>query len=301
MIRSLDLPVCLALALGAHLAAFAMLPAGGAGGGGAGPDGTGGAPAAIATPDASLSAMVARWQTAPAASAGRAPTEPAAAPPASPPPPPPPAGERPEAPLPMPTAPAAVQPPEPAAAAAPARDTALPPRPPVPAAVPPALEEAVSEPAATALREAPLPSARPADAAPPAVAAPAAPRPAPAPQPEVGGAGAGAGAGSGAAASASGEGAALRERLVARWGAAVRRAVERRKRYPAGTPATGTATVEFSVRPDGELGPLRLVSSSGDAALDAAALAAVRAARLPPAPDGLSEARSFRLPISFTR
>ena len=177
MIRSLDLPVCLALALGAHLAAFAMLPAGGAGGGGAGPDGTGGAPAAIATPDASLSAMVARWQTAPAASAGRAPTEPAAAPPASPPPPPPPAGERPEAPLPMPTAPAAVQPPEPAAAAAPARDTALPPRAPVARCRCRPLGGVRFGSCRKPLRESPLPSARlPTYVAPPAVAAPAAPR-----------------------------------------------------------------------------------------------------------------------------
>jgi protein TonB len=92
------------------------------------------------------------------------------------------------------------------------------------------------------------------------------------------------------------------ESLMARWGARIRRSVERRKRYPRGTVAHGTVQIQLTVTISGQLVALRLRRSSGDASLDAAALDAVRRARFPRAPDGLSAAQhSFNLPVTFSR
>lgn len=94
-----------------------------------------------------------------------------------------------------------------------------------------------------------------------------------------------------------------RASLAARWGAEVRRRVERRKRYP-GTArrATGTAQVRITLGRDGGLHGVAVVRSSGNAALDAAAMQAVRAAgRFPPAPKGLTKpSYSFTLPMRFS-
>ncbi len=92
--------------------------------------------------------------------------------------------------------------------------------------------------------------------------------------------------------------------LKASWGATIRARVERRKSYPAAAEgATGKVTVRLTVRRDGALSGVTVAKSSGNAALDAAAVRAVKAAAtFPAAPDGLTDARySFTLPMSFAR
>lgn len=95
---------------------------------------------------------------------------------------------------------------------------------------------------------------------------------------------------------------ATRQKLISQWGGAIRSGVERRKRYPGGTSASGTAVVRLTVAPQGRLVSATLAKSSGDAKLNRAAVEAVRRARIPKAPKGLSKASySFSLPIAFTK
>lgn len=92
--------------------------------------------------------------------------------------------------------------------------------------------------------------------------------------------------------------------LRAQWGATIRARIERAKRYPpAAGRQGGKVTVRLSVTRGGDLASVALAASSGNAALDAAALAAVRrAGGFPPAPKGLSEpAYAFSLTIRFSR
>jgi len=92
--------------------------------------------------------------------------------------------------------------------------------------------------------------------------------------------------------------------LRAKWGATIRARIERAKRYPsAAGRAGGKVTVRLSVTRGGDLASVALATSSGNAALDAAALEAVRrAGRFPAAPKGLSEpAYAFSLTIRFSR
>lgn len=94
---------------------------------------------------------------------------------------------------------------------------------------------------------------------------------------------------------------AARQSLMAKWGAAIRNGVERRKRYPRGTRAQGTAKLRLTVSRAGHLIGVSLLRSSGDAVLDKAAISAVRRARFPAAPKGLSEAQyHFNLPVELT-
>jgi len=95
---------------------------------------------------------------------------------------------------------------------------------------------------------------------------------------------------------------AARRAALARWGAKIRRSIERGKRYPRGARGSGTVTVQLSVSRGGALQSVRVVASSGVAALDGAAVAAVRRARLPAAPEGLSvRGYRFNLPVAFRR
>ncbi|MES2432362.1 MAG: TonB family protein [Pseudomonadota bacterium] len=90
--------------------------------------------------------------------------------------------------------------------------------------------------------------------------------------------------------------------LVDRWGAQVRKKVERRKTYPrSAAGAEGIATVRITVTRSGGLAGVSVARSSGNAALDQAALQAVnRAGSFPAAPDGLTDAQySFNLQVSF--
>ena len=92
--------------------------------------------------------------------------------------------------------------------------------------------------------------------------------------------------------------------LRAGWGAAIRNRIERRKSYPSGARgASGTVTVRLSVNRSGALTGVAVAKSSGNQALDAAAVQAVKAAgRFPAAPNGLSDpSYSFTLPMRFSR
>ncbi|QFS83641.1 Gram-negative bacterial tonB protein [Roseivivax sp. THAF40] len=88
----------------------------------------------------------------------------------------------------------------------------------------------------------------------------------------------------------------------AQWGASIRTAIARAQRYPRGTRATGRVTVRLNVTPSGRLISSGVVASSGNGALDRAALQATQRARLPRAPSVLSAASyAFDLPLSFAR
>ncbi len=88
----------------------------------------------------------------------------------------------------------------------------------------------------------------------------------------------------------------------AQWGGAIRQSVARAQRYPRGTTARGIVTLRISVSPSGNLAGASVTGSSGTAALDRAALQAARSARLPRAPEALTDASySFNLPLQFAR
>lgn len=96
--------------------------------------------------------------------------------------------------------------------------------------------------------------------------------------------------------------AAERQSLMARWGASIRNQVERRKRYPSGTSASGKTVLRLTVTRAGRLAGVAVLRSSGSSALDKAAVRAVRRARYAAAPEGLGRAQySFNLPVTFTR
>jgi protein TonB len=91
--------------------------------------------------------------------------------------------------------------------------------------------------------------------------------------------------------------------LVAEWGATLRARIERRKRYPSATRGvSGTVTVRINVGRDGALRGVAVARSSGHAALDQAALQAVKAAsRFPAAPNGLQQPDyTFTLNMNFS-
>lgn len=93
-----------------------------------------------------------------------------------------------------------------------------------------------------------------------------------------------------------------RQSLLAQWGASIRNGVERRKRYPAGTNASGTVILRIAVARDGRLAGVSVIKTSGDGELDQAAVRAVRKASYPAAPKGLSEPQyRFNLPVAFSK
>ncbi|MCB6177205.1 energy transducer TonB [Rhodobacter sp. Har01] len=172
----------------------------------------------------------------------------------------------------------------------PPRADAAPALPPAPLAAPP--PEPVPEPKAKP-KPKPKPAAKP---------APKAPRPAAAPEALAAAraAGTGQGAVSGAAGSAGDPGLTKGKiaDLKAAWGAKIRSRVESRK-FAVG--AAGTVKVRLTVARTGRLLAVSVVASSGVAALDRAAVKAVKAAgNFPAAPKGLAEdSYSFTLPIRF--
>lgn len=274
------------LAAALHLGAFAMA-ASSSGAGSAG--GTGGADrVTLAAASPGLVARVAEWTRPPAIATATA-TAPDA-----------PQGDAP------PSAPAPDTTPAPMAAPVPA---ALP----APEAAP---KSAAMAPPEAALPEMPDPATRAAEAAQPAARPaprpkrPATPPPAPAAEaaPALNATGnantdrAGAPSAATAAPAADGDGAGAPAALVA-WQGRILAAIERKKRYPRDAAgATGRATVEITLGRNGALSVARLTQSSGNAALDAAALRAVTSARLPKAPEGLTQtAYSFRFRMVFDR
>src|SRR6056297_1219777 len=95
---------------------------------------------------------------------------------------------------------------------------------------------------------------------------------------------------------------ATRSSLMAQWGGGIRARIERQKRYPRGTRASGTVHLTLTVSGAGQLLAAKVRHSSGDRALDAAALQAVQRARLPSKPAQLpGESHAFNLPVAFRR
>lgn len=82
----------------------------------------------------------------------------------------------------------------------------------------------------------------------------------------------------------------------------VRRAIERQKRYPArARPAEGTVRVSFTIGAGGGITGARLARSSGNSALDQAAMDAVKRARVPPIPKDVGKnSMSFTVPMTFS-
>lgn len=118
------------------------------------------------------------------------------------------------------------------------------------------------------------------------------------------GAGGGVVAGQGGSASAATLSSGREKDLRAQWGASIRARIERRKTYPsAAGRAAGSVTVRLTVTQAGTLAGVALAKSSGNAALDEAALQAVqRAGKFPGAPKGLNQASySFTLSMKFAR
>jgi periplasmic protein TonB len=91
---------------------------------------------------------------------------------------------------------------------------------------------------------------------------------------------------------------AQRQSLVAAWGGQIMARIERARPR---VNASGQVTLSLRIGRDGTLSALGVARSSGNAALDAAAMDAVRrAGRFPAAPDALREASyGFTLPIRF--
>lgn len=90
------------------------------------------------------------------------------------------------------------------------------------------------------------------------------------------------------------------KKLAVSWGGQIRSSIERRKRYPSGTRASGTATLAISVHTRGAIVAVSLLRSSGVAQLDRAAIAAVKSARISAAPKGLpAGVHKFTIPIKL--
>lgn len=318
MLRLIEAALALGMAFALHLGVFALLPRTG----GVQAAGQGGeALVTLAAADASMAARVADWQRAPVVAlmpdtpdlpqaetdprlspAAARPVEfgaPVHLPPMTPDQPvrtPPPA-----APAALPEAPRA---PEveasPTLAAAPLvpsenRSVAL--LAPIPPDSPPALTEAEPAPQPAA---APRPKPRPEAKAKPAASRPASEGSAGQTAAGVGG---GAIAGVGGAAESATRSTAKGKDAQAAWGSAIRARIERKKAYPRdANGAKGTVTLELSVSAAGTLVAMSVAKSSGSAALDAAALRAVKAAgRFPKAPKGMEGSATFMLPMSFKR
>lgn len=275
----LQAAAALILALGLHLGAFALRPdpAGASGSGAGGAD-----QISLQAAGPSVSAMVAAWDSPPDVPALPGLSIPAPALPQM-------ALAAPQdiAPtLPMPTA----------APLAPALPDAL-----------PQADTAAPPPAAPAVK----PRARPALSA-SAASAPAATKPRPEQPPATDsragqtaqGTGDGAVAGGGGQSQAPSLSQGRINDLTASWGATIRARIEKRKRYPmAADGASGTVTVRLTITRSGALAAVSIVASSGNPALDEAAIKAVRTAgRFPAAPEGLpQDSYSFTLPMRFAR
>jgi protein TonB len=87
--------------------------------------------------------------------------------------------------------------------------------------------------------------------------------------------------------------------LEQQWGAGITAALRRAHRPPSGNRATGTVKLVLSITPAGQVTGVSLAASSGNARLDQAALTAVKRARFPRAPQGLTKA-SYRFSQRLT-
>ncbi|MCF1505889.1 TonB family protein [Afifella sp. H1R] len=92
-------------------------------------------------------------------------------------------------------------------------------------------------------------------------------------------------------------------RAVATYNSRIYAHLARYKRYPSGGRSNGTVTVRFTISASGAAGGVRLTGSSGDAALDQAAVAMVnRASPFPRIPPEFGRSSmTFTVPVSYTR
>jgi protein TonB len=120
----------------------------------------------------------------------------------------------------------------------------------------------------------------------------------PAPARSAAGTGGGAAQGATSPAPQPGMSAAQVASLVGEWGGQIQSRIARSR---PGVTGTGRAVVQLSVAPSGQLVALGIASSSGNPAIDQAALDAVRrAGRFPRAPAALTDASySFSVPLTF--
>ncbi len=86
-------------------------------------------------------------------------------------------------------------------------------------------------------------------------------------------------------------------RLEQQWGASITSALRRAHRPPRG--AQGSVTLVIAIAPSGQVAAVSVAASSGNDRLDQSALAAVKRARFPRAPDGLTQA-SYRFSQRLT-
>jgi protein TonB len=279
--------LALCLAVGLHLAAFALRP----GAAGAASSGAGGLDLlTLQAADPAIAGLVAEWDRPPVPVAEPSLPDAPEAPLLSEAPDLP----APEAAPPVPLAPSALAVPE-VAEAAPNLDVS-------PAAPPPpeVLPEAAREPAPK--RPEQKQAAEPPKPAKTTEAKPAgSPKAAGAPKAAPGQkASRAAGSGGGDTAAAGKPSQAQTANLAKQWGAAIQARIERRLRQ---YPGVGRVTIQVTVARSGQVLGIRLVASSGKPALDEAALRAARAAgRMPAAPKGLTEdSHSFNLRLRFTR
>lgn len=299
--RTLEFGTFGLLALGVHVAAFVTLPEeGGAVASGAGGD----ALVSLQASSGAIEQMVADWERPPeVATELEAPTPPSP---------------------PMPSEAALDTPPDPLP------DTPAPQAPPQMALMMPQMEaphEAVALPSPPEPTPEPEVSAQAPEVSPPPVARPdppAAPKRQAKPKVQrkvqkaeraqqasvatqgqrAAGSGGGAEAGDGGSAAAATQSRNKLQSLRASWGATIRARIERSKRYPSDAGrASGKVTVRLTVSRTGDLISATVLRSSGEPALDRAALEAVqRARRFAAAPTGLNEASySFSLPMRFSR
>jgi protein TonB len=259
-----------------HLAVFAATqPDGMSAGGTGGAQDITQAGAALASADAAIAALVARWDTPPSVELTALP--------------PPDIAPQPDAlqamTLPNSEAPRLIQ----TLTRAPQPEALPPTQPPLP-------PELFAQPE---IRDTPRPRARPAPQP-----APQQSRPAPAQPREItppaatraAGQGAAAQQGQGQAQTQSGANASASQ--LAQWGGGIRAAIQRQQRNP-GLRAAGIVHLRLHVSTQGRLEGVAITQSSGNSALDNAALRAVQRARLPRAPAGLSGSHQFNLPLRF--
>ena len=306
MRRAVEAIAFVTIALGAHAAALAVTDGSDGGATAAGQGGT--SQISLEAANAQVAEMVERWETPP--EMVEAPQVAAMTPPEAPEAPEPPATPRPransaEVAPPMPPAPQGLALPDIENAPEIDRETD--------AAPPPREPEPNEDPdSAAPLRSGERPQVRPDTLRPPEPEPQPQRRAEPEPQDSpsqtstqrqsASGAGGGTDAGEARQRQATGLSPGQRQNLARQYGARIRATLERRKRYPsAARGASGTVTLRIVVSRTGQLLGASIVSSSGNPALDQAAVRAVRGASFPAAPGQLRDSQySYTLPMNFS-
>jgi protein TonB len=90
------------------------------------------------------------------------------------------------------------------------------------------------------------------------------------------------------------------KQAIAKWQSGIASALARANRPPR-TSATGRVTLSITVAPNGRLSGVSVTRSSGNSTLDKAAVANVKRARFPRAPNGFGQTATVRFTYDFTR